>query len=459
MMQNSLFESFDSPEQNEERHRQAELLRPLADRMRPESLEDYVGQSHLIYPGSLLWNIIEKDNVPSMIFWGPPGVGKTTLASIIAKKTNSRFVNFSAVSSGIKEIREVMKEAEMARRHGERTIVFIDEIHRFNKAQQDAFLPYVENGSIVLIGATTENPSFEVNSALLSRCRVFVLKALQDDDIYRLLERTLTSPNGYAGKPIDITKEQLGIIAHFAHGDARLALNTLEMIITNSPDDIDGVHVDEQILKQVMGKRTLLYDKKGDAHYDMISALHKSMRNSDVQACIYWLARMLEGGEDPLYIARRIVRMASEDIGMADSRALEIAIAAYQACMYLGMPECSVHLTHAITYLALAPKSNKLETAYFAARDDARDTLEEPVPLQICNAPTRMMEDLGYGKDYEYSHDYPMHMTDMECLPPKLAHKVYYEPTDQGSEARVARRMEQIQQIKAAIRADRKKKS
>ena len=461
MRQNSLFDLFEEDElehqEKQEREKRSNMLRPLADRMRPQTLEDYYGQTHLISPGSLLWNMIEKDTIPSMIFWGPPGVGKTTLASIIAAHTHSRFINFSAVQSGIKEIKSVMTQAEMTRKQGERTIVFIDEIHRFNKAQQDAFLPYVEKGSIVLIGATTENPSFEVNSALLSRCKVFVLKSLTTEETEKLLIQAIHAPQGYGEKTIDITEEQIYAIAHFAHGDARLALNTLEMIITNSPDDIHGVHVDEEIIKQVLGKRTLLYDKKGDAHYDMISALHKSMRNSDVQASIYWLSRMLEGGEDPLYIARRMVRMASEDVGMADSRALEICIAAYQACMYLGMPECSVHLTHAITYLALAPKSNALETAYFAARDDARETLEEPVPLHICNAPTGMMADLGYGQGYEYSHDYPLHMTDMECLPPKLKDHVYYKPTNQGSEAKVGKRLEQIQQIKAMIHQDRLK--
>ncbi|WP_289220091.1 replication-associated recombination protein A [Ileibacterium valens] len=423
--------------------------------MRPQSLEDYWGQKHLVAQGSLLWNMINRDSVVSMIFWGPPGVGKTTLARIIAHQTKSEFINFSAVTSGIKEIREVMAQAEARRKKGNRTIVFVDEIHRFNKAQQDAFLPYVEKGSIVLIGATTENPSFEVNSALLSRCRVFVLKSLEQEDIEGLIRQALFSPKGFGDRTIHISDDFISSIAFFAHGDARLALNTLEMIINNSPDDIDGVHVDESIVRQVMQKRTLLYDKKGDQHYDIISALHKSMRNSDVDACIYWLARMLEGGEDPLYIARRMVRMASEDIGLADSRALEICIAAYQACHFLGMPECSVHLTHAITYLALAPKSNALETAYFAARDDALQTLEQPVPLHICNGETKMMKDLGYGKGYEYSHDYPMHMTDMDCLPPSLIGHHYYRPTDQGSESKVAKRMEQITHIKSQLRKER----
>ncbi len=442
----------DETGREESEHLDDLMMRPLAERMRPRTLEEYVGQKHLLKKGGMLWNMIEKDRVPSMIFWGPPGVGKTTLASIIARTTRSRFVNFSAVTSGIKEIRAVMAEAEDHLKEGQKTILFVDEIHRFNKAQQDAFLPYVEKGSIILIGATTENPSFEVNSALLSRCRTFVLKSLEEEDILDLLRRTMKDPRGLGQMRITMEDKYLEAIASFAHGDARLALNTLEMVVSSSQDDLDGVHVDEETLLQVLGKRTLLYDKKGDRHFDMISALHKSMRNSDVNACIYWLARMLEGGENPLYIARRIVRMASEDIGMADSRALEIAVAAYQACHYLGMPECSVHLTHAITYLALAPKSNALETAYFAARDDALATMEEPVPLQICNAPTKLMADLGYNQNYEYSHDYPLHMTDMECLPPRLKGHEYYHPTDQGSEVKVQRRMEQISQIKEAIR-------
>ena len=446
MEQTSLFDDF-----LEEKKTKQEIYRPLADRMRPESLEEYVGQSHLVFPGSLLWNLIKKDVVPSMIFWGPPGVGKTTLASIIANQTQSRFIPFSAVQSGVKEIKGVMAQAEAERRMGKKTIVFVDEIHRFNKAQQDAFLPYVEKGSIVLIGATTENPSFEVNSALLSRCKVFVLKALDETAIEALLQAALHSPKGYGAYSIDISQDHLQAIAHYAHGDARLALNTLEIILSNSKDDIHGLHVDEDIVKQVLGKRTLVYDKKGDGHYDTISALHKSMRNSDVQACLYWLARMIEGGEDPLYIARRLVRMASEDVGMADSRALEICIAAYQACMYLGLPECNVHLAHAVSYLALAPKSNALEVAYMAAKQDALDTLEEPIPLHLRNAPTALMKDLGYGKNYEYSHDYPGHMTDMPCLPEKLQGRRYYIPSQQGSETKVARRMENIEQTKAAL--------
>lgn len=430
--------------------------RPLADRMRPETLEEYVGQRQLVGENKILWRMIQNDQVTSMIFWGPPGVGKTTLARIIAHQTKSYFVNFSAVTSGIKEIKEVMKQADARKSLGQNTILFVDEIHRFNKAQQDAFLPYVEKGSIILIGATTENPSFELNNALLSRCRVFVLNSLDENDLDTLIHHALISNKGFGDLKVDITDEQIHSIAAFAGGDARFALNTLEMVIYNSPSDIHGIHVSEEIIKQCLQKRSLLYDKKGEEHYNIISALHKSIRNSDVQASIYWLARMLEAGEEPLYIARRIVRMASEDIGMADSRALEICIAAYQACHYLGMPECNVHLTHAVVYCALAPKSNALEVAYDTAKIDAINTLQEPVPLQIRNAPTKLMENLGYGKDYEYSHDYKYHMTDMKCLPDALLNRTYYKPSDQGSEVKVARRMAQIQAIKAQVARDRR---
>ena len=432
--------------------------RPLADRMRPESLDEYVGQSHLVGPHKILWTMIEHDKVSSMIFWGPPGVGKTTLARIIAHQTKSHFVNFSAVTSGIKEIKEVMKDAYMRKNMGQETIVFVDEIHRFNKAQQDAFLPYVEKGSIILIGATTENPSFELNDALLSRCRVFVLNALTQKDLEDLLQRALQSPKGFGSLHIDISQEAIEAIAAFAGGDARFALNTLEMVVYNSPNDIEGIHVSKEILKQCLQRKSLVYDKQGEEHYNIISALHKSMRNSDVQASIYWLARMLEAGENPLYVARRIVRFASEDIGMADSRALEICIAAYQACHYLGMPECNVHLTHAVVYCALAPKSNALETAYFAAADDAKKTLEEPVPLHIRNAPTKLMKELGYGDGYEYSHDYKYHMTDMQCLPDALKDHTYYKPSHQGSEIKVEKRMQDIQKIKQFVAQERKKR-
>lgn len=421
---------------------------PLASRLRPMSLDKFVGQKHLIGKGKILYRLIEADRISSFIFWGPPGVGKTTLAMIIAHHTKARFINFSAVTSGVKEIKEVMKEAEVSRRLGEKTIVFVDEIHRFNKAQQDAFLPYVEKGSIILIGATTENPSFEVNGALLSRCKVFVLQPLTREDLVELLQHALQDENGFLNDHVHMDEDMLYMIAGFANGDARTALNTLEMVVLNSDQKEDGIYVTKEILEQCINQKSLLYDKKGEEHYNIISALHKSMRNSDVQASIYWLARMLEAGEDPLYVARRVVRFASEDIGMADSRALEICIAAYQACHYLGMPECSVHLTHAVTYCALAPKSNALYMAYEAAKKDALNSIAEPVPLQIRNAPTKLMADLHYGEGYQYAHDYEDKITNMKCLPDALSNAVYYEPTMQGSEQKVTQRMKQIEELR-----------
>ncbi|KMO63748.1 ATPase AAA, partial [Lacticaseibacillus rhamnosus] len=404
-------------------------FQPLASRMRPQTLDEFVGQTHLLGKNKVLSNLIEHDEISSMIFWGPPGVGKTTLARIIARRTQAQFVTFSAVTSGIKEIKQVMKEAEQNRELGQKTIVFVDEIHRFNKAQQDAFLPYVERGSIILIGATTENPSFEVNAALLSRTRVFVLHGLTSVELVDLLQRALKDPRGYGLQQVKISKKLLAQIADFANGDARIALNTLEMAVTNAETKHDVVSVTQADVAQLLTKKALLYDKNGEEHYNLISALHKSMRNSDVDAAIYWLARMLEAGEDPLYIARRLVRFASEDVGMADSRALEIAVTVYQACQFIGMPECTVHLTHAVTYLSLAPKSNALYTAYGAAKKDATETLAEPVPLQIRNGVTDLMQDLGYGKDYQYAHNTKDKLTTMQTMPDNLIGKTYYHPT------------------------------
>lgn len=421
---------------------------PLAARLRPASLQDYVGQKHLLGKGKILYNLIEKDMVSSMIFWGPPGVGKTTLARIIARQTQAHFINFSAVTSGIREIKAVMKEAEDARLYGRKTIVFVDEIHRFNKAQQDAFLPYVEKGSIILIGATTENPSFEVNAALLSRCKVFVLKALEVSDLVELLKHALQDERGFGSQHVLITEEQLHMLAVFANGDARTALNTLEMVVLNGESSEAGIVITKEVLEQCTSQKSLLYERQGEEHYNLISALHKSMRNSDVDAAIYWLARMLEAGEDPLYVARRLVRFASEDIGMADSRALEICVAVYQACHFLGMPECNVHLTHAVTYLSLSPKSNALYMAYGAAKEDAVHMLSEPVPLQIRNAPTSLMKDLHYGEGYQYAHDTQEKLTNMECMPESLKGREYYRPTIQGSEARVSKRLQDIKEWK-----------
>ena len=422
---------------------------PLASRLRPRDLPEFVGQKHILSEGKALRQMIDRDMISSMIFWGPPGVGKTTLARIIAGRTKSEFVNFSAVTSGIKEIREVMTRAESMSFLGERTILFVDEIHRFNKAQQDAFLPFVEKGSIILIGATTENPSFEINSALLSRCRVFVLNPLGESELLQLLKQALNDPRGFGGQVIHIDDEMLGIVAAFANGDARVALSTLEMIIINGDTDETGTTITKESLEQAVSRKSLLFDKGGEEHYNIISALHKSMRNSDADAAVYWLARMLEAGEDPLYVARRVVRFASEDIGMADSRALEIAVAAYQACHFLGMPECSVHLSHAVVYMSVAPKSNALYTAYSAAAQDAQRMLAEPVPMNIRNAPTKLMEELGYGKGYIYAHDTENKLPIMQCLPDALLGRRYYNPTTQGQEARVKERLEQIEKIRS----------
>ena len=424
------------------------VSQPLAARLRPETIEEYVGQEHLLGKGRVLRRMIEQDRISSMIFWGPPGVGKTTLAQIIARMTQSAFINFSAVTSGIKEIRVVMEKAEKNRQIGQRTIVFVDEIHRFNKAQQDAFLPFVEKGSIILIGATTENPSFEVNGALLSRCRVFVLQPLSADDLTKMLRHALQSPRGFGGQKIEIAEDLLRLIANFANGDARSALSTLEMVVLNGDLKDDTVVVTKEILEQCISKKSLLYDKNGEEHYNLISALHKSMRNSDPDAAVYWLARMLEAGEDPLYVARRVTRFASEDVGMADPRALEIAVAAYQACHFIGMPECTVHLTEAVVYMSLAPKSNAMEVAYNTARVDALNMIAEPVPLVIRNAPTKLMKNLNYGKGYQYAHDTEDKLTNMQCLPDSLFGRTYYQPTEEGFEARYKERLQQIKEWK-----------
>lgn len=421
-----------------------ELPQPLAARLRPQTLEEYVGQTHLLGKGKVLRRLIESDQISSMIFWGPPGVGKTTLASIIAAHTKAAFIDFSAVTSGIKDIRTVMQQAEENRRYGEKTIVFVDEIHRFNKAQQDAFLPFVEKGSIILIGATTENPSFEVNGALLSRCKVFVLQALKEDEIVSLLQRALKDPRGFGRQSIVMDEKMLQIIASFANGDARTALSTLEMVILNGELNGETITVTEETLEQCTSKKSLLYDKKGEEHYNIISALHKSMRNSDPDAAVYWLARMLEAGEDPLYVARRVIRFASEDIGLADPRALELAVAAYQACHFNGMPECTVNLAEAVIYMAMAPKSNAIDRAYFMAKQDALTQLSEPVPLAIRNAVTPLMKDLNYGKGYQFAHDSADKLTTLQCLPDSLSEREYYRPTTQGLEERFKTRLEQI---------------
>ena len=428
---------------------------PLAERLRPRDLDEFCGQEHLLGEGKVLRRMIESDAVGSMIFWGPPGVGKTTLARIIAHRTKAKFIDFSAVTSGIKEIKGVMENAESARRYGRKTILFVDEIHRFNKAQQDAFLPYVEKGSIILIGATTENPSFEVNGALLSRCKVFVLHALSAEDIVKLLKRALEDERGFGGQKVEIAQDLIAAIANFANGDARGALSTLEMAVLNGDDDGQGgIRVTAQNIEQCTSRKSLLYDKKGEEHYNLISALHKSMRNSDPDAAVYWLARMLEAGEDPVYIARRVTRFASEDVGLADTRALSIAIDAFEACRLIGMPECSVHLTQAVVYMSLAPKSNALYMAYESAKKDALTQLSEPVPLVIRNAPTKLMKELDYGKGYEYAHDAKDKLTAMRCLPDSLEGRRYYRPDGKGEEAELKERLERILEWKERHKGD-----
>jgi putative ATPase len=423
---------------------------PLAERMRPRTLDEFFGQQHLLGPGKPLRLQIERDDAASIVFWGPPGVGKTTLAKIIAQQTQATFIEFSAVMSGIKEIKQVMVDAEKAAGFGSRTILFIDEIHRFNKAQQDAFLPYVERGTIRLIGATTENPSFEINAALLSRCRVYTLLALGQDEIVALLERGLADSERGLGA-LNLTTEEgaLETIASYASGDARNALNALESAARLAEGRGEKV-LTKVLAAEALQQRVLLYDKKGEQHYDIISALHKSVRNSDADAALYWLGRMLVAGEDPMYIARRVVRMAVEDIGLAAPEALNLCLSARDAMHFLGSPEGELALAQAVVYLALAPKSNALYTAYGAVRADIETMPAQPVPLHLRNAPTKLMKSLDYGKGYQYAHDVEGKVADMECLPENLRDRRYYQPTNEGRERLLAQRMEEIARLRGS---------
>ena len=421
---------------------------PLASRMRPATLDEVVGQQHIIGKDKLLYRAIKADKLGSVIFYGPPGTGKTTLAKVIANTTSSRFCQINATVAGKKDMEDIVKEAKDALgMYGKKTILFVDEIHRFNKSQQDYLLPFVEDGTVTLIGATTENPSFEINAALLSRCRVFVLQPLSTDDLTELLHHALKSSRGLGYLNVEIGEELIAAIAAFANGDARTALNVLEMAVTNGTITPEKTIVTRDILEQCISKKSLLYDKNGEEHYNLISALHKSMRNSDPDAAVYWLARMLEAGEDPLYIARRLIRFATEDIGLADNNALTLAVSVYQACHFLGMPECNIHLTHAVVYLSLAPRSNSVYMAYEHAKKDALNMLSEPVPLVIRNAPTGLMKELDYGKGYVYAHDTKEKLARMECLPESLKGTRYYIPGEAGEEKKQAERLKEVQRF------------
>jgi putative ATPase len=443
----SLFPPLPSPVEPET----PSALQPLAERMRPRTLDEFIGQEKLLGPGKPLRRQIESDNIGSMLLWGPPGCGKTTLARLIARLTKSDFVSFSAVLSGIKEIKEVMAASELKSKSGNCTIVFVDEVHRFNKAQQDAFLPYVEAGHIIFIGATTENPSFEVISPLLSRTKVYVLEALSTPQITELLHRALIDQeHGLGEQKIAASEQVLSRIASFANGDARAAYNTLELCVRSAKAGPDGaLQITSELLEDVLQRKLLRYDKSGEEHYNLISALHKSVRNSDPDAALYWLARMLESGEDPLYLARRMVRMASEDIGLSEPGALAITLAAKDAFDFLGAPEGNLALAQAAVYLSLAPKSNALYTAYGEVQEDVQKTEADPVPLHLRNAPTGLMKNLGYGKDYQYAHNYQEKVTNMQCLPDNLVGRSWYKPTDQGFETRLRARLDEIRKIKS----------
>ncbi len=438
---NTIFDFYEAKDQE-----------PLAERMRPEVLEDFIGQEEIIGKDSSLRQMIEKDSIPSMILWGPPGVGKTTLAKIIAKTTKADFRQLSAVASGVKEIKEIVEIAKCNKLEGGKTILFVDEIHRFNKAQQDAFLPYVEKGDIILIGATTENPSFEVNAALLSRCKVYCLKSLSKEAIIKILNRSIQNDQKLKKNKVEISEDCLEMIADISCGDARSALNTLE-ISTNIAKKVNGkTKITKETIEQALSQKVFLYDKNGEEHYNLISALHKSMRNSDPDAALYYLARMLEAGENPLYIARRLIRFASEDIGIANPNALIQATAAYQAAHYLGMPECNVNLAQAVVYLSVSAKSNSLYQAYEEVKKDALATLDEKVPLDLRNAVTSLDSQMGYGKNYQYAHDFENKITGLQCLPEKLKNKKYYNPSMQGKEKDVKNRLIEIEKIKKELR-------